>query len=340
MAATRQGYDQLGHDLSALTELAVAICLTPCANEPPADPATREEAEELLLLAREIKEKLDVFLTDEVRADAVQLIEHLSQNRERYRVSLLRFVDLMEDITYSVEDRYGDGAGPLKQREARAAMYYVLRGFFGPDGLPSVPPWMRPLLLEVVVRVTVEFLVTLDNPPDESIALWNDLRSRRSPPKVRLLETRVRLARYRESFGERFVGMLVRIFMPKPFLTGRLRASVDAILNDWTERNRLTGTIPIQRLLQPFVQTALWAGRHGKEVRAAIDAVSMTVYATARFTRLNRDQQLEVVKEAVVLMFEDLGYQTPMFRTIVRFMVDMMAEATDHLFRKRGVIVE
>jgi hypothetical protein len=340
MAATGRGYEQLGHDLSALTELAVAICLTPCDDPQPADPATREEAEELLLVAQEIKAKLDVFLTDDVRADVVQLIEHLDQNRERYRLSLLRFVDLMEDITYSVEDRYGDGAGPLKQREARAAMYYLLEGFFGPQGLPTVPPWMRPVLLEVIVRITVEFLVTLDNPPDESIALWNDLRSRRGPPKVRLLETRVRFAKYRESAGERMVGWMIQIFMPKPFLTGRLRTSVDAILSDWTERNRLTGTIPMQRLLQPFVQTALWAGQHGKEVRAAIDAVSMTVYATARFTRLDRDQQLEVVKEAVVMMFEDLGYRTPMFRTVVRFMVDMMADATDNLFRKRGVIRE
>lgn len=339
MAATGPRNEQLARDLSTLTELAVAICLSPCLDEP-ADPRNREEAEELLFLAREIKARLDIMLTDEVRADVVQLIEHLDQNRERYRQSLLRFVDLMEEIAFYAEGRYGNGAGPLKLREVRAAMYYLLEGFFGPQGLPTVPPWMRPILLEVIVRVTVEFLVTLDNPPDESMALWNELRTERGQPSVRFKVARVRFAKYRETMGERFVGWLVRIFMPRPILTGRLRTRVDAILNDWAERNRDTGTIPIQRILRPFVQTALWAGRHGKEVRAAIDAVSMTVYATARFTRLDRERQLEVVKEAVVILLEDLGYGGPMFRVVVRFMVDMMADATDNLFRKRGVIRE
>jgi len=340
MAAITGRNEQLAHDLSALAELATAICLAPCSDPEVADPATRGDAEELLLLAQEIKAKLDITLTDEVRADVVQLIEHLNQNRERYRLSLLRFVDLMEEIAFSAEERYGNGAGPLKQREVRAAMYYLLEGFFGPEGLPTVPQWMRPLLLEVVVRVTVEFLVTLDNPPDEGLALWNELRTEKGQPQVRFKDSRVQFAKYRQSLGERVVGWLVRIFMPKPFLTGRLRTRVDAILNEWTERNRLTGTIPVRRLLQPFVQTALWAGRHGKEVRAAIDAVSLTVYTTARFTRLDRDDQIAVVKEAVVIMFEDLGYRSAMFQTVIRFMVDMMADATDHLFRKRGVILE
>jgi hypothetical protein len=340
MAAAPPRYEQLASVLTALSELAVAVCMWPCGDQR-ADPRTRAEAEEFLELARDIKAKLDVFLTDEVRADLVTLIEHLDQNRDRYRQAILRWVDLLEEIAHFAEEKYGDGAGPLKQREVRAAVYYLVDNFFGPQGLPTVPPFLRPIVLELITRLTVEFLVTLDNPgTDEGLALWGGVRER-GQPNVRLKSSRAKFARYRETMGERFVGWLVRIFLkPRFVLTGELKTRVDAIVADWAERNRLTGTFPAQRAVEPLVQTAIWVGEHADQVRAAVDAVAMATYATARFTRMEKEEQLEVVKEAVVIMFEDLGYTGPMFRTVVRFSVDMMSDATDNLFRKRGVIRE
>ncbi|HEX7154259.1 MAG TPA: hypothetical protein VF618_22415 [Thermoanaerobaculia bacterium] len=338
MASMSPRSGQFANDVSTLAQLAVAVCLAPCLDEP-SDPRARDEAGELLFLAREIKADLDVFLTDEVRAEIVQVIEHLDQNRDRYRLSLLRWVDLLEEIAFYTETKWGNGAGAIKQREVRAALYYILEGFLGPEGLPTVPPWMRPILLEVVVRVTVEFLVTLDHPRDGGRPpLWQDAPREGSYRSIIPKQTRVRWAKYQQSVGERFVAFVVRIFMPRPRLTGELRTRVDAILEDWAERNSLTGTIPVERFATPIVQTALWIGAHGEEVRAAIDAMATAVYATARLSRLSQAERLEVVKEAVILMFEDLGYDGPMFRTVIRFMVDMMADATQNLFRKRGVI--
>jgi hypothetical protein len=185
----------------------------------------------------------------------------------------------------------------------------------------------------------VEFLVTLDNPEtDESLALWDGVRRAGPPPRVRLINARVRYAKYRDTLGERFVGWVVRIFMPRPYITPALKARVDPILQAWAERNRLTGTIPVERAVRPFVETARWIGSHGDQARAAVNAIALATHATARFNRLDKEERMRVVKEAVVIMFEDMGYDGPMFRTVVRFMVDMMADATENLFRKRGVI--
>jgi len=41
-------------------------------------------------------------------------------------------VDLLEEIAFLAEERYG--TGPMKQREVRAAIYYILKGFFGNRG--------------------------------------------------------------------------------------------------------------------------------------------------------------------------------------------------------------
>jgi hypothetical protein len=86
------------------------------------------------------------------------------------------------------------------------------------------------------------------------------------------------------------------------------------------------------------VNTALWIGRHSDEVKSAIDAVALTVHETAKLSHLDSQQQLEVVKEAAVMMFQDLGFSGPIFGTVVRFAVDLSADAMLHLFQKRGLV--
>lgn len=331
--------DSLRSDLCALTDLARVVCLAPFLDRQQVDPETEEEAREMLLVAQEIKARLDDVLTDDVRADLVQLIGYLEENRNRYRAAMLRWVDLLEDLAFTVENRYGDGTGPMKLRQVRAALYYVLKGFMGQTGLPTISPWARPIMLEIAVRATVEYLVTLDNPMSNRPMLWADAsREGTYRPLLISKQAHVKIQKWRESTSERVVAWLIRILLPPPSLKGELRKDVDAILADWEARDRRTGTKPFERMAKPVVETANWIGDHGDQVRAAIDVVALSIYETSRLAALNHEQQLEVVKEAVVMMFQDFGYTGPIFETVVRFMVDMTADATQHLFAKRGLI--
>jgi hypothetical protein len=326
--------EALTSDLSTIADLTVAVCLAPCLDRS-MEAGEDTEARELLRFAQDVKVDLDRFLTDDVRADVVQFITYLEKNRARYRQSLLRWVDLLEDIAFYSEEKWGEHAGVKKNREVRAAMYHVIRGFFGTEGLPTVKPWMRPIVIEIAVRATVEFLVTLDKPRDNPLGdreLW---RACSPEGKVRFKRTRVRAAEAGQTFLEGIVGWVVRWLMPPPILSGQLKRDVDTILADWAKRNAETQTEPVERVLGVFGRTAMWAGQHGDQVRAAIDLISLTVHETAELSRLDREQRLEVVKNAVILMFQDLGYRGPVFGTVVRFMVDFTADATEHLFDKR-----
>lgn len=330
--------EALAGDISTIADLTVAVCFAPCLDQP-SNAAAESEAEELLLVAREIKEDLDQVLTDDVRADVVQFITYLEKNRARYRQSFLRWVDLLEDIAFYSEFKWGEHAGVKKNREVRAAMYHVIRGFFGTEGLPTVRPWMRPIVIEIAVRATVEFFVTLDKPRDDPFQtreLWKECPAEGT---VRFKRTRVQAAKASQTLMEGIVGWVVNILMPPPTIfSPQLKRDVDAILADWAKRNAETQTEPVERAMGVFGRTAGWIGQHGDQMRAAIDVVSLAIYESARLSRLDREQRLEVVKNAVVLMFQDLGYRGPIFGTVVRFMVDLSGDAIQHLFEKRNLL--
>jgi hypothetical protein len=331
--------EALATDLSAIADLTIAVCLAPCLDRGQSSAAEMSEAEELLRVAQEVKWKLDEILEDgTIRAEVVQVITYLENNRERYRQSLLRWVDLLEDIAFYSETKWGDHAGVKKSREVRAALYHVIRGFFGVEGLPTVQPWMRPIVIEIATRATVEFLVTLDNPrdDDQSRALWQQ-----APPAgtVRTMRAvRIKMSQWNQKFAERAVGFAIRMIMPPPIMSGALKRDVDAILADWAKRNASTQSEPMERVLGVFAHTGSWIGQHGDQVRAAIDLISLTIHESARLSRLDREQRLEVIKNVVILIFQDLGYRGPLFGSIVRFLVDFSADAIQHLFEKRNLL--
>ncbi|MGH7485727.1 MAG: hypothetical protein ACRD3J_27565, partial [Thermoanaerobaculia bacterium] len=157
-----------------IADLTTVLCLAPCLQQQP-DSNTVRGGRELAAAIRRIKKDLDEFLTDDVRNDLEELLQHIDRNRDRYRDAVLLWIDLLEDVAALMEGRYGDKTGPLKNRKVRAAMYYLLKGFIGNQPLPNVPPFLRPIVMEIAIRWTIEFLVTLDNRQNEGPQLWDGI---------------------------------------------------------------------------------------------------------------------------------------------------------------------
>ena len=329
--------DQVASDIVAVTQLAAAVCFAPCIDEPPR-PEIREEGKEILRAAQQIKRQLDIALTPDVRADIVQTIDYFDRHREDYRGALVRWVDLLDSVAHLMEQHYGDGTGPKKERQVRAAMYYILRGFMGNQGLPTLPPWLRPIMLEVALRGTIEFIVEVDK-QTPGRRLWSDAPPTGEPTRLFSQRTYAKVAKWRQTAGEGFVAFIIRLVMPPPQLTDKkLKAQVDAILADWERQARRTGADPLRRAVANFVISTRWIAEHAEQVRAALRAITIAVHASARFQHFDSADQLEAVKVAVVIMFEDIGYTGPLFERTVRFMVDLLADAIRHLFSKYNVV--
>jgi hypothetical protein len=323
-----------------IAELASVFLLAPCLDREEDDPAIERESRRLRRAILRITDDLNDFLTDDVRHDLIEMLDYIDRNRGRYREAVLLWIDLLEDVAATVESHYGSGTGPLKNRKVRAAMYYLIKGFIGDQPLPDVPSFLRPIALEIAIRASIEFLVSLDNPytKDDEMRprLWESVAK---PPVQPVWNMTVRMTDVMDHFCERLTAVFVRIFLPPPRLTGSLRHKVDLILAQWQERNRTTGTTPVQRTVRPVIDAALWVGQHAQQIRALVDLVSVAVTEAARLTHLSREDRFEVVKGAVVEIIQrDFGFTGPVWNVIVRLGVDLMAEAIERLFRKRGLL--
>jgi hypothetical protein len=323
-----------------IAELASVFLLAPCLDREEDDPAVQRESRRLRRAILRITDDLNDFLKDDVRHDIIEMLDYIDQNRGRYREAVLLWIDLLEDVAATVESHYGSNTGPLKNRQVRAAMYYLMKGFIGHQPLPGVPSFLRPIALEIAIRASIEFLVSLDNPSKKNEEmrprLWDSVTR---PPVQPVWNLTVHMSDVMNSFWERLTAVLVGIFLPPLRLKGTLRVKVDLILAQWQERNRATGKTPVQRTVQPVIDAALWVGNHAEQIRALVDLVSVAVTEAARLTHMSPEERIEVVKGAVVEIVEkDFGFSGPVWDVVVRMGVDFLAEAIERLFRKRGLL--
>jgi len=321
-----------------ICDLTTAICLAPFLDRDEPDSTTRREGRDLANAIRRIRRDLERFLTPDVRDDIETLLDHIHRNRNRYRDAVLLWIDLLEEVAALMERQYGNKTGPLKNRKVRAAMYYLMKGFIGEQKLPHVPAFLRPIVLELAIRGTIEFLVSLDHAQTPRPCLWEKLDAPRGE-KGTVMRTRVHAAGWWTRWMERLGAWVIGLFFRPPKLRGKLRAKVDLILAGWQERYRATGTTPAQETFNVVMNTATWIGQHGDQVRALVDMVTVAVTEAAKLSRLSRSERIAVVKEAVVIIIqEDLGFSGPVWGVITRLMVDLLADAIEDLFQKRGLI--
>ena len=318
-----------------ICDLTAAICLAPLVQEPSKE--TRYYAQELIAAIRRIKRDLDEFLTDDVRHDLRELLEHIDRNRDRYRDAVLLWIDLLEEISHLMESEYGNQTGPLKMRNVRAAAYYLIRGFVGNSPLPHVPAFLRPIVLELSIRWTVEFLVVLDKSDDiPRPELWQNVQA---PQRSEVLSAEVKFFGWWEKWLEVLATWILGWFLKPPRLSGKLRVKVDAILAQWQKRNEETDTTPLERTVGVVFRTTTWIGEHAKEVKAFVDLIAVAVVEANKLANLSRNQRIAVIKEVIVILVEDdLGISGPLWGEIIRLLVDVMGDAIERAFEKRGLL--
>jgi len=319
-----------------IAELTAAMCLAPFADQPSEE--TRRGGRRLANAVRRMKDDLDAFLTEDVRNDLAELLEHIDRNRNRYRDAVLLWIDLLEEIAHLMEQQFGDKTGPMKKRQVRAAVYYLMKGFVGDQPLPHVPQFLRPVVLEIAVRWTIEFLVALDNAQSHRPGLW-DQAGVTGAPKQKVSKTRIKTLQWWERSLEVVATWILGWFLKPPPLDGKLRVDVDRILAEWQKRHQEDGSTPAERSVGMVFRMSMWVGEHGDEVRAFVDLLTVAVLEAAKLTHLSRNERIAVIKEAIVMIVsEDLGFSGPLWGEVVRVIVDILADAIEEQFGKRGFL--
>jgi hypothetical protein len=362
IALTMAQADQLPHDLCVAPwramELVTAFCLAPALDRGETDPL----AEDIYLEAQRLLKDLDVVFAAENRRAIILWMRRINAHRDEYRKSLLLWLDVIEEVAFEVEKDLGDKTGPVKLRRVKGAVFYLLQQMTKGLEVPGIPRYLNRFGLHFAIRGTVEFIVTLDNPekyqqgpgpvsaPERK--LWG------SAPRVMrafdqkeaaqggffdrldLRDSRLVVAtlKWWEPKADRLTNWILDKLLAPPLVSPRFKRKVDELILQ-LERNidpeSISDKSPIEQMFSVFFEVIRWIGRHGNEVRAAIDALSISFHLTAELTDMDRNRRIEVVKEALILYFEERGLTGPYFRFMLRIVVDIGLDALQFLYQKQ-----
>ena len=337
-------------------ELVTAFCLAPALDRGETDPI----ADDLYLEAQALLKDLDVFFTPENRLAITRWIKRINANRDEYRKSLLLWLDVVEEVAFEVEKELGNGTGPVKLRQVRGALFYLLQQMTKGMEVPGVPRYLNRFGLHFAIRGAVEFIVTLDNPgkyekgvtspEDKQRKLWGTAPVEPGQQEIQgtffeRLRARVRTSRvvvaclkWWEPKADRFTNWIMDKLLAPPLVTPAFKRKVDELilqLEKNIDQDSPSQTSQIERMFSGVFEMIRWVGSHGTEVRAAIDALSRIFHLTADMTAIDRNRRIEVLKEALILYFEDRGMTGPYFRVMVRIVVDLALDALKFLYKKQ-----
>ena len=130
---------------------------------------------------------------------------------------------------------------------------------------------------------------------------------------------------------EAIAGWLLR---PPP-LPPALERKVEAIVAGWDAETARTGKPPVQRMVQTIFALLDWLGRHGPELRRAVDALSIATHWAHQFADLSDEERLALIKRALARYVEELGLGGTLFQRVAEIAIDLTVDAAVALMRKR-----
>jgi hypothetical protein len=304
------------------------LCGRRVVGQDPLDDQADELMEDFWRLARD----LDAVLTPEVRHDLLEFLRAADANREATARMLIAWVDLVEEVCLAVELDYGNGTGEAKLQRVRSVIFQLAQGFLGDAPFPSLPAFVRPFAIDLVCRVTVEFVIQLVNTGDQDRSLWKVAApTGQAPAKSALARTGARVAAKRWNLYEKIAAWLLR---PAP-LPPTLQKKVDAILDRWDAETALTGQPPVQRVVRSAFLLLNWIGHHGPELRRAVDALSIATHWAYEFADLSDKERIELIKKALLRYVEELGLGGSLFQRMMELAIECAVDASVQLLRKR-----
>ena len=296
-----------------------------------------QQADELIEDFWRLRRDLDAMLTPEVRHDLLELLRAADARRAETAASMIAWVNLVEEICLAVEVDYGDGTGPAKLQRVRSVIFQLTRAFLGDAPFQSLPAFVRPFVIDLVCRGTVEFVIQLVNTRDSDRSLWRTaLPAGVTPQKSQLVRTGARVAAKRWTLYERIAGWLLR----PGRLPAALQARVDAIIARWDAETERAGSPPVQRVVQSMFIMLEWVGHHGPEVRRAIDALSITTHWAFEFADLNDAERISLIKRALSRYLDELGLGGSLFKRLCDLAIEFAVDAAVDLLRKRRAFAQ
>jgi len=263
-----------------------------------------------------------------VEKDIVAALESLAKKRDQAERAVVVWVDLIEILVQTQEQRYGDrpGMGAIKKAEVKEVVRYLLRGQH--FEIPHVPEFLAPVVIEIAVDWTIDAVVLTAN----RYGLWKE-KEPSAGPVLSVLRSWLSAAFRPVSLAMAwFVARIWDLVRPRVQLRPEILFALKAV-----EREGLI--VEEKELVSQFSNLMQWIGSHRKQLTAMVELLFAVVQEAESYVSLSGPQKKEYATDLILAVLDELGFseRTGLIFALVDSMLSSGIEVAVHLFNKRGV---
>jgi hypothetical protein len=262
--------------------------------------------------------------------ELVAVLNQLLKHRVQFERALIVWIDLIEVLVQQAERRYPlPGRGQLKRGEVKSAIVYLLRR--RRLGIPNVPDFLEPVIVDIFADFTVNAIVALAN--DHGLWIAQD-----GPDHPILRGFKWALFRFWrlvrpavEPLGHLFSRIYMALRYPTP-ISPALRQALEAVSSESILASR-------RGLLDDVIEVKKFIGEHADSLVAGIQLVGIVVQELEKFASLDGAEKKRYATDLVFEILNELGFRTPgpLMQLIIETAVGFAIDATVDLFNKRGL---
>lgn len=263
--------------------------------------------------------------------ELANVLNFLVAQRDRIERAFIAWIDLIDVLVRHEEQRYGSkpGRGPQKAAELKAVMRYLLRA--ERLDIPRVPEILEPVVLDIVVDYTVDWVVLVLN----QYGMWGQSAPIPAP---------------RGTFWRTLWRWLCRVTAPLWHLLVRLfRRLWDAFRRPAQLRPEVAAAVEkLEReglmedpgeLIRAAVGALEWVGEHREQLVAAFELVFAAVQEAENYLELSGSEKKAYARDLVFAVLDEIGFaeRTGLAFAVLISLVDTSIEGAVHLFNKHNV---
>jgi hypothetical protein len=280
-----------------------------------------------------LRRLLGTALSAGVDRDVIRALNALARRRPEIERAIVVWIDLIETLVQSEEQRYGPrpGLGPIKAAEVKNIFRYLLRS--QRFALPNVPEYLRPFLVDVVVDWCVDVVVLLAN----QYGLWELPQPRQHTFRVFIAVLWKWVQALFKPIWLAITWLFSRLWsllQPRITLSPAALAAVRAVEREGLivqPGNALTGAVRI----------LAWVGSHRAQVIAMFELVFIAVQEAESYLSLSGPEKKAYARDLVLAVLDELGFRerVGLLFAIISSLIDGTIESAVHVFNKRGIFV-
>lgn len=265
--------------------------------------------------------------------DLVKALNNVSEHREEIQSAVNAWINLIDVLVQNTEQRYGSkpGHGQIKAAEVKGVLRYLLQIDRLDLGIPAVPRYLIPVVIDGVVDITINGLVLVAN----RYGLWVVAEAEPGSIYARFLIFLQPIYMLVHPIFDGLAWLLNRVYFAlrvQAPLSPAIRSAVKAVEND--------GLVISERpILKYAVDLFIWIGTHRAQLIAALELVFAAVQEAESYVEMSGPEKKAFAHDLILAVWDSLGFEqrAGLVFTLFDAIINGSIEAAVSLFNKRGV---